>query len=98
MEKVENLYRTARAQNDSIDTSEHIGSRLRDSLAVVKFARFRATRRSCGRLDFRGATGPVGALAETSEQSVLIVVVARAARRPGRNPCQMLARYESFRR
>ncbi len=98
MEKVENLYRTARVQNDSIDTSEHIGSRLRDSLAVVKFARFRATRRSCGRLDFRGATGPVGALAETSEQSVLIVVVARAARRPGRNPCQMLARYESFRR
>jgi hypothetical protein len=34
MEKVENLYRTARAQNDSIDTSEHIGSRLRDSLSA----------------------------------------------------------------
>jgi hypothetical protein len=31
MEKVENLYRTARAQNDSIDTSEHIGSRLGES-------------------------------------------------------------------
>jgi hypothetical protein len=32
MEKVENLYRSARAQNDSINTSEQIRSRLRDSL------------------------------------------------------------------
>lgn len=31
MEKVENLYRTARVQNDSIDTPEEIGSRLRDA-------------------------------------------------------------------
>jgi hypothetical protein len=31
MEKVENLYRTARAQNVSINTSEQIGSRLRDA-------------------------------------------------------------------
>jgi hypothetical protein len=34
VEKVENLYRTARAQNDSIDTSEQIRSRLRDPLAT----------------------------------------------------------------
>jgi hypothetical protein len=33
MEKVENLYRTARAQNNSINTSEQIRSRLRDSVA-----------------------------------------------------------------
>ena len=29
VEKVENLYRTARAQNDSINTSEQFRSRLR---------------------------------------------------------------------
>jgi hypothetical protein len=29
LEKVENLYRTARAQNDSINTPKQIGSRLR---------------------------------------------------------------------
>jgi hypothetical protein len=34
MEKVENLYRTARARNDSIDTSEHIGSRLREHISA----------------------------------------------------------------
>jgi len=51
MEKVENLYRTARAQNDSIDTSEHIGSHLRDSLSADgECARFFAARRSCGRM------------------------------------------------
>jgi hypothetical protein len=32
MEKVENLYRTARAQNDSINTPEQIRSRFRDSV------------------------------------------------------------------
>jgi len=31
MEKVENLYRTARAQNDSTNTPKQIRSRLRDS-------------------------------------------------------------------
>jgi len=31
VEKVENLYRTARAQNDSINTSDQSGSRLRDA-------------------------------------------------------------------
>jgi hypothetical protein len=31
MEKVENLYRTAHVNNDSIDTQEHFGSRLRDA-------------------------------------------------------------------
>jgi hypothetical protein len=35
LEKVENLYRTARAQNDSIDTSSHDGSRLRDSCGAI---------------------------------------------------------------
>ena len=32
MEKVENLYRTARAQNDSINTPEQFRSRLRDTV------------------------------------------------------------------
>jgi hypothetical protein len=32
MEKVENLYRTAHVQNDFINTSEQIRSRLRDAL------------------------------------------------------------------
>jgi hypothetical protein len=31
VEKVENLYRTARVQNDSINTSDQSGSRLRDA-------------------------------------------------------------------
>jgi hypothetical protein len=31
VEKVENLYRTALAQNDSINTSDQSGSRLRDA-------------------------------------------------------------------
>jgi hypothetical protein len=36
--KSRKLYRTARAHNISIDTSEHIGSRLRDSFAMARFA------------------------------------------------------------
>ena len=36
MEKVENLYRTARAQNVSINTSEQIRSRLRESRRAVR--------------------------------------------------------------
>ena len=39
MEKVENLYRTARAQNDSIDTPEQFGSRLRDAVRADRMAR-----------------------------------------------------------
>jgi hypothetical protein len=35
MEKVENLYRTAPVQNDSIDTPEQFGSRLRDAMRAV---------------------------------------------------------------
>jgi hypothetical protein len=35
MEKVENLYRTARAQNVSINTSEQIRSRLRESRRAI---------------------------------------------------------------
>jgi hypothetical protein len=58
MEKVEILYRTARAQNDSIDTSRHIGSRLRDGETS-------ATLRRTPPLSHR----KVGALAATSEQS-----------------------------
>jgi hypothetical protein len=34
MEKVEISYRTARARNGCIDTSRHIGSRLRDARAI----------------------------------------------------------------
>jgi hypothetical protein len=39
MEKVENLYRTARAQNDSINTSEQFRSRLRDAVCANRMAR-----------------------------------------------------------
>jgi hypothetical protein len=39
MEKVENLYCTARAQNDSIDTSEQLRSRLRDAVRANRMAR-----------------------------------------------------------
>ena len=39
MEKVENLYRTAPAQNDSINTSEQFGSRLRDAVRADRMAR-----------------------------------------------------------
>jgi hypothetical protein len=39
MEKVENLYRTARAQNDSINTSEQLRSRLRDAVCANRMAR-----------------------------------------------------------
>ena len=39
MEKVENLYRTAPAQNDSIDTSEQFRSRLRDAGRANRMAR-----------------------------------------------------------
>ena len=38
MEKVENLYRTAPAQNDSINTSEQFGSRLRDAVHANRMA------------------------------------------------------------
>ena len=39
MEKVENLYRTARAQNDSINTPEQFRSRLRDTDRANRMAR-----------------------------------------------------------
>ena len=39
MEKVENLYRTARAQNDSINTPEQFRSRLRDTVRANRMAR-----------------------------------------------------------
>ena len=39
MEKVENLYRTARAQNDSIHTPEQLESRLRDAVRANRMAR-----------------------------------------------------------
>ena len=39
MEKVENLYRTARAQNDSINTPEQFRSRLRDTVCANRMAR-----------------------------------------------------------
>ena len=39
MEKVENLYRTAPAQKDSINTSEQFGSRLRDAVRANRMAR-----------------------------------------------------------
>ena len=38
MEKVENLCRTARAQNDSINTSEQLESRLRDAVRANRMA------------------------------------------------------------
>ena len=39
MEKVENLYRTAPVQNVSINTSEQLGSRLRDAVRANRMAR-----------------------------------------------------------
>ena len=39
MEKVENLYCTARAQNDSINTPEQLESRLRDAGCAHRMAR-----------------------------------------------------------
>ena len=39
MEKVENLYRTARVQNDSINTPEQLESRLRDAVRANRMAR-----------------------------------------------------------
>ena len=39
MEKVENLYRTARAQNDSINTSEQFRSRLRYAVHADRMTR-----------------------------------------------------------
>ena len=38
MEKVENLYRTAPVQNVSINTSEQLGSRLRDAVPANRMA------------------------------------------------------------
>ena len=38
MEKVENLYRTARAQNDSIHTPKQLESRLRDAVRADRMA------------------------------------------------------------
>ena len=38
MEKVENLYRTARVQNDSINTPEQLESRLRDAVRANRMA------------------------------------------------------------
>ena len=39
VEKVENLYRTAPVQNVSINTSEQLGSRLRDAVRADRMAR-----------------------------------------------------------
>ena len=39
VEKVENLYRTAPVQNDSINTSEQFRSRLRDAVRADRMAR-----------------------------------------------------------
>jgi hypothetical protein len=39
MEKVENLYRTAPEQNDSINTPEQFESRLRDAVRANRMAR-----------------------------------------------------------
>ena len=39
MEKVENLYRTAPVQNDSANTPEQFGSRLRDAMRANRMAR-----------------------------------------------------------
>jgi hypothetical protein len=39
MEKVENLYRTAPVQNDSTNTPEQFGSRLRDAMRANRMAR-----------------------------------------------------------
>ena len=39
MEKVENLYRTAPVQNDSINTPEQLESRLRDAVRANRMAR-----------------------------------------------------------
>src|SRR5260221_5930226 len=44
MEKVENLYRTARAQNVSINTSEQIRSRLRESRRTLSAGRSRTAK------------------------------------------------------
>jgi hypothetical protein len=38
MEKVENLCRTARVKNDSINTSEQFRSRLRDACGTIHAA------------------------------------------------------------
>ena len=39
MEKVENIYRTAPVQNDSTNTPEQFGSRLRDAMRANRMAR-----------------------------------------------------------
>jgi hypothetical protein len=39
MEKVENIYRTAPVQNDSINTPEQLESRLRDAVRANRMAR-----------------------------------------------------------
>jgi len=64
MEKVENLYRSARTQNDSIDTSGQIGSRLR----LFRDDEIRAVKRHPPKLRCRR----LGALVQTSEQSVSV--------------------------
>jgi hypothetical protein len=62
MEKVENLYRTARAQNNSTNTSEQIRSRLRDSVAPT---------RGCEPCELAKALGSVRAARECHRRAIV---------------------------
>jgi len=101
MEKVENLYRTARAQNDSIDTSDTLehacATRFR---ALVKFARRCCARRSCGKIGGSGSVLPARyAAVEASEQSAPTGwLSALQGAGGGDHRIVVVAGYEEFRR
>ncbi|MEH2567070.1 hypothetical protein [Bradyrhizobium sp. AZCC 2289] len=81
MEKVENLYRTARAQNDSTNTPKQIRSRLRDS----RHRRAAANRvgwpirnreslvaKALSRKSCRGSLGPVRPAREYDRNAIIV--------------------------
>ncbi|WMT76790.1 hypothetical protein [Bradyrhizobium sp. Ash2021] len=81
MEKVENLYRTARAQNDSTNTPKQIRSRLRDSRrrrAATNRAGWPIRNRESlvakvlSRKPCRGSLGPVRPAREYDRNAIIV--------------------------
>ncbi len=81
MEKVENLYRTARAQNDSTNTPKQIRSRLRDSRrrrAATNRAGWPIRKReslvaeALSRKSCRGSLGPVRRAQEHHRCAIIV--------------------------
>ncbi len=103
--KSRNVYRTARAQNDSINTAEQLGSRLRDavhgagpsfgsSAKSQTLTRDATVSRRAGRAS-RGTVGQPPHCTLSSEQSALTLLPGSHSGRPGAHAIA-LAGYELF--